>query len=696
MLSANERITPRQFQILFVLEAFGTGFVVMPRIAAAYAGQDGWIAALLLVLPGLFFVALVSFTAMNAAMHSGGERFAVYIRRLLSAPIGGLVCLLLWAKILFCAGLELRLFGGIVHALLLSRTPALAVYIAVLAVAGYAAAKGIETRARLAEILIVIIAVPMLVLGAVALFNIDFTNLMPTLTTPPEDLAKGVLSLGFIFTGIEFIWLAFPYLNKPQEGPRAAISAMALSGVLMAVITAFTLAKFGPYNVQALEWPILKMMDMITIPGSLIARQEALILSFWMLSLFAFMAASLFYSAALARDQVKRGEHIWWVLASAAIICAVALIPLSRDKIYWILNQMFLTFGLGFWVGLPIIVTVVRKLRKKSVPILLITLMLSGCWDSVELENRGFALAIEIDTAEEARFKFSATLAQSDDENDEDENKALEGEGQTIIEAMHKLDSRSSLDLFLGQVKTVVLGKEVLKDREKFIEAVNFMENCNELDRSLTVLAADGETGLEYHIVNFYRMAPKSGGRSFLQNFESMTADLRATGNTLIPGPLPGAYVIKDYELAGELDGDELRGLLWFQSGACEGAVLTLEGNTPMVVQRHRTSLHFSEVDGRLMCIADIRVKGEIPYFEGDEVDTREVEQLIAAEITRTASKLQEELEVDAGNMRTTLRRRRYSLYRRYAEDWDRAFREMEIIPVVRTEQSSILSGIYF
>jgi len=362
MLSANERITLRQFQILFVLEAFGTGFVVMPRLAARYAGQDGWIVTLLLMVLGVFFAAMISGTARSF----GSEHFASYTRRMLSAPIGAVVCLLLWTKILFCAGLELRLFGEIIRTLMLMRTPSLAVYIVILGVAAYAAVKGIETRARVAEILIVIIAVPMIGLGAVAMFSIDLTNLLPVFVTPPEDLLNGVLSLGFVFTGLEFIWLAYPYLNKPKEGRKAAVWAMAFTGFMMAVITAVTLAKFGPHNTEAQQWPILKMMDMLSIPGSLIVRQEALVLSFWMLSVFAFAAASLFYGAVLGRDQVGRGKHLWWVMACAVIVCAVAMLPLSRVQIYWILDQVFLTFGLGFWVGLPVVLVVVKKLRRSG------------------------------------------------------------------------------------------------------------------------------------------------------------------------------------------------------------------------------------------------------------------------------------------------------------------------------------------
>lgn len=701
MLSANERITPRQFQILFILEAFGTGFIVMPRLAANYAGQDGWLVALLLILPGLLFVAMVSGIAKNF----GNEPFALYLRRLLGSPLSAVICFVLWAKILFCAGLELSIFGGIVQAMLLNRTPPWVVYIVILAVAAYAAAKGIETRARLAEILIIVIAIPLFVLGILALFNIDFGNLQPALVTPPQDLAKGVLSLGFIFTGIEFIFIAVPYLNKPQEGQRAALNAMAIAGIVMVIITAFTLAKFGPYNTQALDWPVLKMMDMINVPGSLVARQEALVLSFWMLSVFAFMAASVFYGAALGRDQTNIGKHKWWVVASAVIICLVAMYPISRNDAYMLLNKIFFTFGLGFWVGLPILMFIVKMFRKNFsvLLILLLTVSLTGCFDSVEIENRAFAVAFGVDSTEEGRYQFSTAIAQLENDKGGDSNEDNApvrniAEGDTLIEAKHNLDAQLSRNLFLGQAKTVVFGKQLLENREMFRQALHVIESNNSLDRTITVLATDDnvteilnahppeETKPGYYVVNFYRLAPKSGGRLFQKNFERMMSDLRETGNVLLPKidaqVEGGAFVVKDYSLAGELDGDQLRGLMWSKSKACEGAVLTVD-NIPIVVKRHKASLRFSEgVQGKLRCIVDVRINGELNHF--NKPDMQQYEQIIAQEISQSFAKLQQELEVDATNLKRALRRQQYGLYQRYVDDWEDVFRDMEVFALVR------------
>ena len=105
------------------------------------------------------------------------------------------------------------------------------------------------------------------------------------------------------------------------------------------------------------------MMDMINIPGSLIARQEVFVLSFWMLSVFAFAAASLFYGAVLGRDQLGRGKHSWWVVICAVIVGVVAVLPFSQGQVYWLLDQIFLTFGLGFWVVLPIVLIILNKIR---------------------------------------------------------------------------------------------------------------------------------------------------------------------------------------------------------------------------------------------------------------------------------------------------------------------------------------------
>ncbi|MCL2420792.1 MAG: hypothetical protein FWD03_02955, partial [Defluviitaleaceae bacterium] len=308
---------------------------------------------------------------------------------------------------------------------------------------------------------------------------------------------------------------------------------------------------------------------------------------------------------------------------------------------------------------------------KKGICLVIIVLTLTGCWDRIEIEDRAFAVAFGVDAADEdddnegeARFQFSAAIARPDEESagdEEDGESDSSTQGRTLIEAIYALDARCSRKLSFGQAKTVVLGRGLLEDRELFREAIGTIENRPEVDRTITVLAANGDVpdllaaspheGAKqgYYVVNFYRLAPKSGGRSFQKNFEKMMAELRATGNTLLPLvqkaddniQVAGALAIKDYQLAGELDGAELRGLLWAEDRACKGAILTTEDNMPMVVRRHKSNVRFVEEAGHLRCIINVRVKGEVFSFGDEAPKALYYEQLIEQEIKTAAEKLQ-------------------------------------------------------
>ena len=349
-------------------------------------------------------------------------------------------------------------------------------------------------------------------------------------------------------------------------------------------------------------------------------------------------------------------------------------------------------------------------MMKKGIILIAALFLFSGCWDNVEIENRNFALVLGIDAADEeaaqygnAHFRFSAAKACF--RGDDEVNIDPAARGQTLIEAIHNFDARSSRKLFLGQAKAIVLSSALLEDEKLFRETLNVIENSNEIDRAITILATEAElpqiinahpqneTKPGYYLVNFNLLAKKSGGRSFQKNFDYMMAELRATDNTLIPLvqkedddiKVEGALVIKNYHLAGKLDGTELRGVLWAEDRACEGAVLTTDDHISMTVRRHRGALYFSEAAGRLCCIIDVRVQGEVKQGAAYKLQS-EYERIITQEIKETVNKLQSELEVDAFHLKTALWKQQHSLYKRYAGDWAESFINMEIIPRVRCE----------
>ena len=364
MQALNDKISLRQLQILLVLDILGTGVTALPRTAASYAAQDGWVSVLFAALAAC----AVAFMAATLAGRFPSMSFPHYTEALWPRPLAAIIGLALTAKLVLNCALELRIFGEIVRHTMLPETPFAVVCALMLLVSAYAAAKGYETRARIAEILIFVVAVPLVVIFTLAARESDYTNLMPVLDTPVQDIANGAAHSAFAFTGVELILLAFPYLAKPQKARRAAVSAVAITGVVMAAVTAMTIARFSPAGVLPRAWPVLDMMDAIDLPGSFVERQEALMMSFWIVSLFAVVNAGLFFSSLLLRDITRRGKHYQYVLGLTPIVFALSLLPRGMTQTYALLRTLNHTVGTAFYLGvIPLLLLTAIARRKKQV-----------------------------------------------------------------------------------------------------------------------------------------------------------------------------------------------------------------------------------------------------------------------------------------------------------------------------------------
>ncbi len=359
MFSLNNKVSVRQLQALLVLNVLGTGIIFLPRKAAELAMQDGWI---VIAVTTVFAVAL-AFLINSVGRMFPGDSFVTYTSRILSRPVSVLISLLFVAKLIIDLSLELRLFCEVVKQTLLAKTPFYIVSALMLAAAAFIASKGYEARARIAELLIILVTFPILFVFGVGLFDIDFSNLMPVCVTPPGRMVWGGFSVLYVFTGLEFCLLFYPYSNRPKATRAGIVKAVIFIGAFLIFITAVTIAKFGPFDVRHQMWPLLEMMDIIDLPGSFIERQDALIMSFWIVSTFAIVNAGLFFSSLILKDVVNKGSHSLYIVICALVAFVMAFIPENIEQIYELQDYMFFTFGLFFLIALPVVLIATARLR---------------------------------------------------------------------------------------------------------------------------------------------------------------------------------------------------------------------------------------------------------------------------------------------------------------------------------------------
>jgi spore germination protein len=360
MFSLNNKISIRQMQALLILDIFGAGIIMLPRKAAEYAGQDAWLAIAAAAAIAVFAVYLMT----GASRLYPHDSFVSLVSRLLSKPAGKCVGVLFTAKLLFNCAIELRLFGEILRQTMLPATPFAVVCAAMIAVSAYAASKGYEARARMAQILFPLIFAPVTCVFILGVFDVDLTNLLPVFAAGPGRLLMGAARAGTAFSGLELILIAAPYAVRPLAVRKGMIQAVIVTGAFMIFITSVTIAKFGPGEVTRQLWPVLEMMDLIDLPGSFIERQEALIMSFWIISNFAILNSGLFFSSILLKDVIGKGRHSLYIIICMPVVFALSCFMLNAGQADYIIDMLFYTLGLGFMIILPAALLAAAAFRK--------------------------------------------------------------------------------------------------------------------------------------------------------------------------------------------------------------------------------------------------------------------------------------------------------------------------------------------
>jgi len=714
MLADNGKITMRQLQILIILSAMGTGIIVLPRRVAEYAGQDGWLIVVGLVCVAVLIGLLISASVSAATKHKPGAGFIEFTSHLLTRPVAYVIGIALWLKIVFAAGLELRIFMEITQGIMLPQTPITAVSITLLLVCAYAAAKGMETRARVAEILLGLMILPFLFLVGLSFFNTNFANLQPVLVTPPRDLARGILGLGFIFTGLECLLLVSPFTRKGKKLGRPVAGALAFAGSIIVIITLLTIAKFGQ-NVVNQPWPVIRMMDMINIPGSFVERQEVLMFSFWIISAFVIVNAMLFFGGLLVKDIFRPKPKHMGVLVTMVAVFAVSVFPWGdTSRIYSVLDFMYMTSGVFFMVVLPLVLLVAAKLRRHVkrgatvAGVLLCLVMFTACWDAVELEDRAFVVAIGIDKHDD-EYKISVSVPLNEKDGEENhESMVKTAHAPTITEALKILDAKTDRTLYYGQAKLLILGKDLLTDAAKTNRTISALNNMPKIDARINVLATSGsaleileakppdETVPGLFVADMYRNKNKIGGNSFALDLQRLASSFY--NGAIIPMVslegedaiiLQGAAVIKDGKKIGSLSREELQGFLWGVSRGNNGAIVTVDIKgvlIPIEIEKHNTQVSFSQNNG---LTADITINITAAPQEIEDMDNGleyELATQIAHNLLAITEKLQHEFQLDGYDWLEVLRQKNYSLYKLYKNDWPYVFPTMEIMPIITVE----------
>lgn len=272
--------------------------------------------------------------------------------------------------------------------------------------------------------------------------------------------------------------------------------------------------------------------------------------------------------------------------------------------------------------------------RKLLVLFLLPPLLLTGCWDKKDPEDRVFIISLGVDDTP-AGYRF--TFAPADIESGEAE--AYTAEAQTLAGAVAQVDTKISRKTDLGQLKTIILGKDILEKRGELDALLRELERSHTVSEKVMLLAtedsaadcikgvmkADGKTGL--FLWDFYKNTAREVAVTKGMDLDTFLTERAEQGGNIV---LPRISVKEEkLELGGglamasdavySLNDAEERGYL-FLLGEAEGALL--EGSykgqkLPLEIGKCDANYDFSVGEKEIVCTVTLPMEGSLQGGEG-------------------------------------------------------------------------------
>lgn len=360
MFSHNGRISTRQVMILLILQMFNTNMLLLPKLSTYYVGRNGYILPIVAIVFGIIYVYCI--TALT--MRFPGKTLVEIACEILPDGVAYIIVGIFAIKLLIGAGLELRMFGELILQVMLPRTPIIVIMLVILLTASYLVKSGIEATARMGEVLIYFIMIPIVILFIIIALKVDYQEVLPFFQTNLKSVGWGALSISYMFTPLEFMLMMTGLMRKPDKVRKVGIGAVCTIGVLAGIITLLTIAEIGLGETQRQVWPVLALMQSIGIKNSVVENQEVIMLGVWILSVFMYISSGLYFSSLIGSRSCRFKRENVFVLPLIPVVLFISVWPKNLVQAYNYYFKFQLYLGTWFLIVVPLILLVIAKIRR--------------------------------------------------------------------------------------------------------------------------------------------------------------------------------------------------------------------------------------------------------------------------------------------------------------------------------------------
>lgn len=363
---------------------------------------------------------------------------------------------------------------------------------------------------------------------------------------------------------------------------------------------------------------------------------------------------------------------------------------------------------------------------KLVLTLILCVILLAGCWDKVEIEDRLFVLGIGVDKVKEEEkkqptdryainFVSPIVAALKDGGGAGGESFSTYKTVSSIFSfGLNQMYERMDKKLSFQHTRILIFGEDLLKDDGLFKEVLDAVGRSHEFHRNMYVFAVPGRAEEVFKIKPKYTSLLAMYITGIAENNLYQSSIYRMTGyemynnltnfdgNTVIPSlraskeeaKVSGVGIIKDYKLIGYLDDKDSETLNWLNNSANGGLIAAKykDLEIPYIYNDFNTRLTLDKVEGdKIYLTYNMETEGSAEeYIWGERLmeqkllDTLEddLEKSIEDRSKSVVGKFKNEFKVDLIGVRSYLSQRHAAIYKAIEKDYESNFTNNIIINI--------------
>lgn len=356
-------------------------------------------------------------------------------------------------------------------------------------------------------------------------------------------------------------------------------------------------------------------------------------------------------------------------------------------------------------------------------PLLFSLLLMTGCWDRIELNDRAIWLASGWDAAENDQIEFSGQIAVPTNMQSPSSSGAggsggsktqnpyftISHTGKNIGEILGKMQTELSRESFFGQRRVIFFGEEFARRGFKNrLDANNRSPDAGIRTDLFIVKGSTAKKALEVPIgfeltpsIAALKKHQQFGGRGDTSYLEMLIATNNEGINPTIPAieidkksklvRIAGLAIFNnDLQLLGYIDAEEKRDFLWILGDLKKHTVSIKykDGNASIDLLKLKSKIIPKISGGQKKFTVFLKADAELienntdlmmPYRNDIKIIEKEFEQYVENQVLQTIQKVQKNFGVDIFGFGEVIHRKHPYQWKKIKKDWNEQFSKANI-----------------